>query len=99
MRDAVRELLHTDAAAEKLDRRGISIWEACQLLKNRHMVLRNPHQPSSPEPQRATRRLMLGRTNAGRVLTLVIERTADPSDWLIVTGWDSANHERRMLWR
>jgi len=42
---------------------------------------------------------MLGRTDGGRPLTLVIERTLDPSDWLVVTGWDSAPHERKMRWR
>jgi hypothetical protein len=38
-----------------------------------------------------------GKTNGGRALTLVVERTADPTDWLVITGWDSANHERRMI--
>jgi hypothetical protein len=42
---------------------------------------------------------MIGKTNGGRHLTLVIQRTIDPTDWQVVTGWDSANHERRMLRR
>jgi len=41
--------------------------------------------------------MIVGKTSGGRVLTLVVERTADPSDWLVITGWDSANHERRMI--
>jgi hypothetical protein len=33
------------------------------------------------------RRLLIGRTDGGRALTLVIEQTIDPTTWLIVTGW------------
>ncbi len=42
---------------------------------------------------------MVGLTDGGRYLTLVIERTLDPTDWLIVTGWDSVIRERKILWR
>jgi Phage integrase family len=44
-------------------------------------------------------RLLIGRTDGGRVLTLVIERTVDPTTWLIVTGWGATLAERRMLRR
>ena len=40
---------------------------------------------------------MIGRTNGGRALTLVIERTIDPTTWLIVTGWNATEVERRLL--
>ncbi len=30
-------------------------------------------------------------------LTLVIERTSDPTTWLTVTGWDATARERRLL--
>lgn len=94
MRDVVHELLPTRVAAEKLGRRGIALAEVRQLPRNRHFVVRNPR---SAGRGREGRRLIVGRTNGGRVLTLVIERTADPTNWLVVTGWDSANHERRMI--
>ncbi len=43
------------------------------------------------------RLLMIGHTDGGRVLTLVIERTVDPTTWLIVTGWSSTAAERKIL--
>jgi uncharacterized DUF497 family protein len=94
MRDVVHELLPTRAAAEKLGRRGITLAEVRQLPRNQHLVFRNPRSPGS---RLEDRRLIVGRTNGARTLTLVIERTADPTHWLVVTGWDSANHERRMI--
>jgi hypothetical protein len=33
------------------------------------------------------------------MLTLVIERTVEPTTWLIVTGWDSTEAERKILER
>jgi hypothetical protein len=54
---------------------------------------RNP-RGGSEEGERV---LLLGRTDGGRALTLVLERTLDPTSWLIVTGWDSSNRERRIL--
>jgi hypothetical protein len=35
--------------------------------------------------------------SAMRALTLVIERTVDPTTWLIVTGWSSTATERKLL--
>lgn len=45
------------------------------------------------------RRLMIGTTDGGRALTLVIERTIEPTTWLIVTGWSSTDAERNLLGR
>ena len=41
--------------------------------------------------------MLIGRTDGGRVLTLVIEQTADLTTWLIVTGATGA--ERKILAR
>ena len=92
MADLIAELLVTEAVIEKLGARGISIEEARQLPRNAHVTVRNPH-----EERTARRRLLIGRTDGGRAVTLVIERTVDPSTWLIVTGWEAANRERRIL--
>ena len=42
---------------------------------------------------------MIGTTDGGRILTLVIERTIDAATWLIVTGWSSTDAERNLLGR
>jgi hypothetical protein len=71
---------------------GISAHESEQLLGNEHVTVRNP----SDEPASGSRRLLIGRTDGGRALTLVIERTLDPTTWLIVTGWESTDSERKI---
>ena len=93
MSDVVRELLITEVGLEKLGARGISAEEAAQVPRNRHVTVQNPHEGEG----RATRRLLVGPTDGGRALTLVIEQTVEPTSWLIVTGWSSTDPERRLL--
>jgi hypothetical protein len=96
MPDSIHQLLATRAALEKLGARGISRAEWTQILRNSHVIVRNVR--GRPERlQRPLRRLLIGRTDGGRALTLVIEQTADPTDWLLVTGWRSSLTERRIL--
>jgi Domain of unknown function (DUF4258) len=89
--DEVVELLITETALDKLDTRSISAEEAEQLLRNAHVIVRNPN---APDP--GTRRLLIGRTDGGRRITLVIEQTVEPTTWLIVTGWESTDAERKL---
>jgi hypothetical protein len=51
------------------------------------------HNPRVP----GRRRFLIGSTDGGRVLTLVIERTVEPTTWLIVTGWIATASERGRL--
>ena len=92
-RDSIHQLLATDVALDKLAARAISAQEAEQLPRNRHVAVRNPREGSS----RGGRLLLVGLTDGGRPLTLVIERTGDPTTWLIVTGWSSTPAERKLL--
>jgi hypothetical protein len=92
MTDSVHELLVTDVAAEKLGRRNISDEEVGQLLDNANVTVRNPTAAEKP-----LRRLLIGRTNGGRALTLVIEQTIEPTSWLVVSGWTASDEELRML--
>lgn len=94
MRDAIAELLVTEAAIDKLGARGIATHDARQVPRNDHVVVRNPHEASPGK-----RQLLIGRTDGGRALTLVIEQTVDPTTWLIITGWDSSARERKLLER
>lgn len=94
MPDVVSELLATEAALDKLGARSISADEAGQLARNRHVTVRNP-RAGAVAPDK--RRLMIGETDGGRALTLVIERTHEPTTWLIVTGWSSTDAERNLL--
>jgi hypothetical protein len=91
--DVVHELLVAELALDKLGARSISAAEAEQMLRNRHVTVRNPRGGDGL----GTRTLMIGRTDGGRFLTLVIERTDDQTTWLVVTGWSSTAVERRIL--
>ena len=93
MPDVIRELLATDAALAKLGARNISADEAGQLLRNRHVTVRNRRAAEDL----GKRRLLVGTTDGGRALTLVIERTIEPATWVIVTGWSSTEAERNLL--
>ena len=79
--------------ARKLDARGISAAEAEQLIRNDHVTVGNPRASDDA----GKRRLLIGRTDGGRYVTLVIEKTVDPTSWLIVTGWDSTPPERKIV--
>jgi len=93
MAEMISQLLATDAARVKLGARDISTAEAEQLPRNRHATGRNP----GGSGQEGERLLLIGRTDGGRMLTLVIERTLDPTTWLIVTGWPATDRERKIL--
>jgi hypothetical protein len=89
----VRFLLFTAETEQHLTR--ASANEIRQLLANRHMTADNPRVPTSAGG--AARWLLIGRTDGGRHLTVVIEATLDPTTWLPVTAWESTPAERKML--
>jgi len=98
MPDAVHHLRATLVGIGKLGRRGITPAEARQLIGNPKALLHN-YGKGRTHREFVLRRLMVGRTDGGRPLTLVIERTEDPGTWLIVTGWEATSRERKMLRR
>ena len=96
MSDRIAELLLTEAAREKLGRREISVEEVQQLLDNRYVFMRAGRARRSSGKLPA-RRLVVGQTDGGRSLTLVVERTIEPTTWVVVTGWEATRAERRLL--
>jgi hypothetical protein len=89
----VFHLAASDAVRMKLGARGISVVEARELLHNRHKVGPNPRGPRGE----GGRQTLIGQTDGGRVLTLIIEPTVDPNSWEIVTGWTADPRERKVL--
>ncbi|HJZ36466.1 MAG TPA: hypothetical protein VJ204_09365 [Solirubrobacterales bacterium] len=89
----VSHLDASDVARMKLGARGISVEEARQLPHNRHQLEPNPRAPKGDEH----RSLLIGRTDGGRILTLVVEPTSDPISWVIVTGWTASPRERKVV--
>lgn len=89
----VNGLLFTDIATDKLGGRAISQEDCRQLLANGAVLVANPH---AGQPDR---RLLIGLTDGGRLLTVVVEPTVDPTDWLVVTAWESTVRERKLFER
>ncbi|HWO16532.1 MAG TPA: DUF4258 domain-containing protein [Solirubrobacterales bacterium] len=98
MARTIGEIQATEAALGKLGARGISEEEAEQVLNNAYVIARNL-RGRAPRRQPSARRMLIGRTDGGRVLTLVIEETMEPTSWLIVTGWTATRRERKILAR
>jgi hypothetical protein len=80
----IYELDVPDFARVKLGRRNISAEEARQLLRNAKEEGPNPRAPRG-----RNRKLLVGETDGGRRLALVIEPTREPTTWRVITGWDS----------
>jgi len=90
--DSVTDLLATEAALDN------SVREASPRRKPVSCCATITSPSATPhEREPGTRRLLIGRTDGGRYMTLVIERTLEPTTWLIVTGWGSTEVERKML--
>jgi hypothetical protein len=96
-RDTIYELRVTVAAIKKLAARGISVDETEELIDNRYVIRRNTGRRRRNRRKLETRRIVNGRTNGGRALTLVVERTKTPTSWLIITGWPATPVERRRI--
>ena len=97
MADVIHELIATEAAIDKLGRRGIAVEEAERLPHNRHVILPNVRGPEGPRHQPFERRVVIGRTDGDRSLTVIVEQTVDPESWLIITGWESTDAERKII--
>jgi hypothetical protein len=93
MPDLVYELLATELARDKLAARGITPAEVEQVPRNLQRIVRNPHGDGAGQAPDTDRR---DRWRA-RLDTLVIERTVEPTTWLVVTGWSATAAERNLL--
>jgi hypothetical protein len=74
--------------------RSISRFEAEQTLRNRRVIV--PNRRRAPRRPDGASRLLIGVTDGGRALTLVIEATLDPTTWLVITGWETTRAERKI---
>jgi hypothetical protein len=90
----VVKLLIDPRAATKLARRGIDPKEVGQLPGNGARGARNPR------PRKPGSRFLIGPTNGGRMLTVVIEREpADGGIWHVRTAWESSAAEQMFYYR
>jgi uncharacterized DUF497 family protein len=79
-----------DENAEHIARHGITPEEIEQITGNAYVTARNAGVPEN-------RILMIGQTDGGRALTIVLEATRDDVVWRPITGWDSTQEEHQLL--
>ena len=92
MRLRIAALIVSEQSEEHLARHGVSVTEVEQLLANPYVLLRSRRG-------RAATRLIVGRTNAGRVLTAAISTTDDAGAWRLFTAYPSTDNQRELLAR
>jgi hypothetical protein len=92
----IGQIRATEAALGKLGARDISEEEAEQVLNNAYVIVKNLRGRAARR-QPSARRTLIGHTDGGRILTLVIEETREPGSWLIITGWTATDRERKIL--
>jgi hypothetical protein len=90
----IARMILSSHVAAKLSRRGIAPKEVVQLRANGAVTTRNP-RPRAPGS-----RLLIGPTDGGRLLTVVIERDqTDEAIWHIRTAWESSGAEQMFYYR
>lgn len=89
----IAHLFANDLALQKLAGRGIHMAEVEQLPCNGGLLARNPH------PREARSRLLIGPTNGGRMLTVVVvPNRFDPAIWHVRTAWESSAREQNVYY-
>lgn len=86
----IAELEFDDYNIEELAGHSIAPQEIAQILQNRFTVRRN-------KKNRAGNRQLIGFTDGGRILTVVLAPTHISDRWRPITGWDSTDSERGSL--
>jgi uncharacterized DUF497 family protein len=86
----IAELEFDDYNIEELGKHGVSPKEVVQILSNQFTIRRNKTSGTGE-------RQLIGETNGGRILTIILAPTYIPDRWRPVTGWDSTDPERRAL--
>jgi uncharacterized DUF497 family protein len=89
-RIAVYFLEFDDENTDHLSRHGVAPEEIEQVTGNAYVTARNARGPDN-------RILMIGQTDGGRVITVVLEATRDDVVWRPVTGWSATPEERELL--
>src|SRR5215217_7210745 len=74
----------------EMARHGVLRSEVDQILWNRNVVLRNPNGAAGTV-------LLVGETNGGRLLTVPLAPTDDPTTWRPATAFDAGRHHRALF--
>jgi hypothetical protein len=90
IRLVVAELIFDDHNEREMARHGVVRWDVEQLTWNRCVF----HSNWRGEPGSV---LMIGETNGGRLLTVPLAPTDDPTTWRPATAFDASRHHRALF--
>lgn len=76
----------------EMARHGVSAAEVVQVIANRHVTA-----PNRRGEERSI--LLIGENDGGRVLTIPLAPTDDPTTWRPATAFDSSRHQRTVFRR
>jgi len=86
----IAELEFDDYNEQELAAHSVSLVEVMQMLSNRYTVRRNKRAAGGT-------RQLIGETDGGRVLTVILVETAVDGRWRPITGWESTQDEKGAL--
>lgn len=84
------ELITDEHNLTEMARHGVTRWEVGQLIWNRHVIAENPRGEAGSV-------LLIGETNGGRLLTVPLAPTDDPTTWRPATAYDASRHHRSLF--
>jgi hypothetical protein len=76
----------------EMTRHAVTDREVNQLLRNRSVIADNPRGAAGSI-------LLIGETDGGRLLTVPLVPTPDPTTWRPVTAFDASRHQRSIFER
>lgn len=89
-RHRVADLIFDEHNQREMARHGVTWDEVEQLKGNRNIVLRNPRGELGST-------LLVGETDGGRLLTVPLAPTDDPTTWRPATAFDAGRHHRALF--
>ena len=89
-RHVVADLIFDEHNEREMARHRVVRFEVEQLTSNRNRVLRNARGETGSV-------LLIGETDGGRLLTVPLAPTDDPTTWRPATAFDSGPHHRTLF--
>jgi len=89
-RHVVAELIFDEHNVAEMARHGVTRRDVDQLSWNRSIIAENPRGETGSV-------LLIGETNGGRLLTVPLAPTDDPTTWRPATAYDASRHHRALF--
>lgn len=86
-RHVVNDLIFDEHNEREMARHGVVRYDVDQLMWNRNVVVPNRRGEQASV-------LLIGETDGGRLLTVPLAPTDDPTTWRPATAFDASRHQR-----